>query len=132
MPTNDHARVTWPEWGGIVAICTATGTVWGAASYWQWHTPRIPVAYLLPLGLGALVVSFAFAMVASVFAAILAAFGAVHPFVVVFALARWISAASIPHGITSLGPLVAASGFISGALIVPKYVPRVRARIVNS
>jgi len=153
MLTTDHVRVTWAEWTGIVVTCTVTGAALGAASYWEWHEPRIPVGYLPALALGALVVSFGFALVASVFAAILvivlstygtrltskvaltvagalagAAFGAVHPFVVVLAVASWVSAESISPAPTSLGTLVAASGLISGALIVPTYVPRVRAR----
>jgi uncharacterized membrane protein len=153
MSTKDHVCVTWQEWAGIVVTCTATGATLGAASYWEWHEPRIPVGYLPALALGALVVSFAFALVASVFAAILvivlskygarltsklaltlagaiagAAVGAVHPLVIVPAVVGWISAESFSP--VALAVLVAASGFISGALIVPKYVPRVRARIV--
>ena len=147
--------VSWPEWTGILATCTISGTVLGAGSYWALHTPRPPLPCVLPVAVGALVVAFVFALVASVVAwAILlilvaqygsqtasrlelastgatagAVLGMLHPLVLLVAVVGALSPESAPLSVLPLGVLVGASGAVAGALIVPRYVPTIRARI---
>ena len=157
MTITGSVRVSWPEWAGILAVCTISGTVVGAAAYWARRPPGMPLPYLLPVTLGAVVVAFFFAVIASVLASIFiilvarygdrhasrlrlaatgavsgAVLGALHPFVLLLLVVRALSPESGSANMLSLGAVVAASGAVAGALIVPKYVPRVRARSVRS
>ena len=149
MPTP--YRVSWREWGGILATCTMSGTVLGALAFWA-RTPALPVPYLPFALLGSFAVALAFGLIASVFGAVavvlvarrhasesrirLAATGAVvgafagvcHPIVLVVAIVRTLSPESSPWSVTPLALLVAVSGAVAGSLIVPRYVPTVRAR----
>jgi hypothetical protein len=152
LPT---CRVIWPEWIGIVVICTISGALLGTAAYWEFHAPRLPSLYLVVVVLAAVVVAFAFALIASVLAAILliivakhgppspttlrlsvtgalagALLGALHPVIVVLAIVRALSSDPNTGSVVSLGALVAVSGAISGAVVLPRYVPRLRGRMV--
>jgi uncharacterized membrane protein len=145
-------RVSWREWGGILATCTMCGTVLGALAFWA-RTPAFPVPYLPLAVLGSFAVALAFGLIASVFGAVaivlvarrgapsesrlrLAATGAIaggfagllHPLVIVLAIVRTLSPESSPWSAAPLAVLVAASGALAGALIIPRYVPAVRAR----
>ena len=145
-------RVNWREWGGILATCTMSGAVLGALAFWA-RTPALPLPYLPLALLGSFSVALAFGLVASIFAALavvlvanrpktsesrirLAAAGAIagafagllHPLVIVVAVVRALSPESSAWSVTPLAVLVAASGAVAGALIVPRYVPSVRAR----
>ena len=120
---------------------------------WALHTPRLPLPYLLPVAIGALVVAFVFALVASILAAILLIFvakygsqtaskltlaatgatagavlGALHPLVLLVGVVGALSPESAALSVPPLGALVGASGAVAGALIVPRYVPTIRAR----
>jgi hypothetical protein len=145
-------RVTWREWAGVLATCTVSGTVLGVTSLWARHP--LPLPYLVFFVLGAFVVALVFALIASVLASIIlilvarygahtasrlqlagtgaaagAVAGALHPFVLLVLITRTVSPdAAGPSSVVPLAVLVAVSGAAAGALLVPRYVPAIRAR----
>jgi hypothetical protein len=145
-------RVSWKEWGGILATCTMSGTAIGTASLWV-RTPHLPLAVVPLAALGAFAVAATFGLIASVLAAVALLFaaphsaisasrlrlagsgalagavaGALHPFVIVVAIVRVLSMESGAWSVLPLSGLVAASGAAAGALIFPRYLPSIRER----
>ena len=153
MQTN-QPEVTWRQFAGIVSICTASGTIVGAASYLGVHVPRTPWVGLPIVLLAACVVALPFALIAGVFAALVLIFftkfgpsapsrarkafagalagaviGALHPFVLLlFVVAHWTLAT--PAGPLWFAAVTAASGAVAGALVVVAYGDSVRCRVV--
>jgi hypothetical protein len=151
-PMTSPYRVSWREWGGILATCTMSGTAIGTAALWM-RMPRLPWAIVPLAALGAFAVAATFALIASVLAAVAllfaaphsaisasrlrlavsgaiagAAAGTVHPFVIVVAIVRALSMQSGAWTVLPLTGLVAASGAAAGAIIFPRYLPFIRAR----
>ena len=137
----------------MLATCAMSGTGLGTAAFWA-RTPHWPLPFLLIAALGAFAVATVFALIASVFAAVTvilvsrrsaasasrlqlaatgaaagAIAGALHPIVLVVAIVRVLSPSDQFSSVWWLSALVAASGALAGALIVPRYVPELRARV---
>lgn len=150
-------EVTWRQFGGIVGICLAIGTIMGAVWYLGLHEPRMLWTYLPLVLLVAFVIALPFALIAGVFAALVlivftksqsapasrvrkvlvgaltgAAIGVLHPIVLLlFVIEHWTLAPTLAVPAWFAG-VTAASGLVSGAVVFLAYADSVRHRVVAS